>query len=61
MRTYSDRLRDTEKQLELLKNECERWKEESSELALRCNSYEAQLEQKTSDHREQMAVKEVQK
>jgi hypothetical protein len=59
MRTYSDRLKDTERQFELVKNECERWKEESGELAMRCSSFEAQLEQKTSDYREQMAVKEV--
>jgi chromosome segregation ATPase len=59
-RSFSDRLKETDRQHELVKNECQRWREEAAELSLRCQSYEAQLEQKNGDHREQLAVKEVQ-
>jgi hypothetical protein len=59
MRVYGDRLKEQEKQVELLKMECRRWQNETNELNLRCQSYEAQIEQRSGEFRQQVMSKDV--
>jgi hypothetical protein len=52
-------LKEKEKHIETLNMECARWQEESNELTLKCKTYEAQLEQRQIEFRQQLLLKEV--
>ena len=48
-----------EKHIENLNMECNRWKDESNELSLKCTTYESQLEQRQLEYKQQLFIKEV--
>lgn len=54
-----DKIKEMENHIETLNIECARWKDESNELNLKCKTYEAQLEQRQSEFKQQIILKEV--
>ena len=59
LKVVKDRLKEKEHQIEMLKIETTRWQEESNELALKCRTYEAQIEQKQLEFKQIIQQKDV--
>ena len=59
LKVVNEKLKENEKRLELLKMECARWEDETNELNLRCQTYEAQLEQRQNEFRQSIISKDV--
>ena len=59
LKVVKEKLKENEQHVEILKAENTRWQEEFNELNLKCQSLEAQLEQKTNEHRQAIQAKEV--
>lgn len=59
LRVTNDKIKDYEKHVEFLKIESSRWQDEANELNLKCQTYEAQLEQKSNEYRQQLIEKDV--
>ena len=59
MRVMGDKMKEMEKRIETLTMECTRWQEEAHELNLKCQTFEAQLEQRQAEFRQQLMLKEV--
>ncbi|RNA04179.1 Thyroid receptor-interacting 11, partial [Brachionus plicatilis] len=58
LKVVSEKLKENEKKLDLLKMECARWEDETNELNQRCLTYEAQIEQKQTEFRQSIISKE---
>lgn len=54
-----EKMKEMEKRIEAVNMECTRWQEEAHELNLKCQTYEAQLEQRQAEFRQQLLLKEV--
>lgn len=59
VRAGNEKLKEYERQLELVRRECARWQEEANEMGVKCQTYEAQLAQRHEEYRRLMADKEV--
>lgn len=59
IKVLNDKIKESEKRIEILKMECSRWEDESNELNLKCRTYEAQFEQKQNEFRQQIISKDV--
>ena len=59
LKVITDKLKENEKHVEFLKIELTRWQDESNELNLKCQTYEAQLEQRSNDYRAELLAKDV--
>lgn len=59
MKVMEEKIKEMEKHIETLNMECTRWEDESNELTVKCKTYEAQLEQRQSEFRQQLLLKEV--
>lgn len=59
LKVVSEKLKENEKKLEILKMECARWEDESNELNQKCQTYEAQMEQKQNEFRQSIISKDV--
>ena len=58
-RALNERLKEKEHHIEMLKMETLRWQEESTELVLKCKTYETQLDQKQNEFKQILAQKDV--
>ena len=59
LKAVNDKLKESERQVLLLKNECSRWQDEANELNVKCQTYEAQLNQKCEEYKKIIAEKDV--
>lgn len=59
LKVVTEKLKENEKKLELLKNECARWEDETNELNEKCFAFETQLEQKQNEFRQSLISKDV--
>ena len=55
----NEKLKESDRQIELLKSELSRLHEGSSELSIKCKTFEAQLEQKSIEFKNAIAEKNV--
>lgn len=60
LKVAKDKIKEYERQIELIKIESTRWQEESSELSIKCQTYEAQLNQKADEYRKSISEKDAQ-
>lgn len=59
IKVLNEKIKEMEKHIETLNMECIRWKDESSELSLKCKTFESQLEQRQSEYKQQISIREV--
>ena len=59
VKVANEKVKEKERHIEALKAECTRWQEEANELNIKCQSYEAQLEQRLADYRQTLSQKDV--
>ena len=59
LKVNSDKLKESERHIELYKMECVRWQEQCNELQVKCETFEVQLEQRSNDYRAQINAKDV--
>ena len=59
VRAANEKCKEAERQLELVRSECARWREEASELAIKWQTCEAQMNQRAEEYRRVLADKDV--
>ncbi len=59
LKAVNEKLKEADRQILLLKTECTRWQDESNELNVKCQTYEAQLNQKCDEFKKIISEKDV--